>query len=389
MSSDENRKILFVTTIPRTIREFLLPFAEALRDEGWQVDAMAHGIKAQDDLQAYFDNLIDVPFSRDIEELLKGLPRTWRIIKESIRNDYDIVHMHTPIASFITRMMLVPLGKKRKPFKIYTPHGFRFSKEGKKLENGLTFVAEKIAGVTTDMLITINKEDYETAISRRICRKGKVRSLPGIGLPLGIYDECLIDEAEKEKLLKDLHLTIDNKIVLMIAEFIPRKRHIDLVKALKNIEDESICVVFAGDGPLRKSIEEAVKEYGVANKTRFLGYRKDIPTQIALSYVVVLPSALEGLPRSIMEAMAMRKPVIATDIRGTRELVDENVGILVKVDSPRELANAIDRLARNAELAARLGEGGRQKIIKHYSLEKVLELQMTYYMEALSLQKDS
>ena len=179
-------KLLIVTTIPMTIKGFLLPYAVYFRNKGWQVDALTGDGLTLSEVKDHFDNIWTVKWARNplnINNLL-GTPRR---IQEIVRkNDYDLVHVHTPVASFVTRFSLRKLKRVGKPKVIYTAHGFHFFKGNNPLKNCLFLSLERIASSWTDHLIVINQEDYDAANRYRHAPNPKtgVSFLNGIGIDL-------------------------------------------------------------------------------------------------------------------------------------------------------------------------------------------------------------
>ena len=148
-----------------------------------------------------------------------------------------------------------------------------------------------------------------------------------------------------------------------------QKRIDDLLKALDLLQhvQPDLRTLIAGDGPLRSRLEETARLYCLGGRVHFLGHREDVPRLMAAANLVVLPSAYEGLPNIVLEAMRFRKPVVATAAPGTTELViDSETGTLVPVGKPQLLARAIRDLIRDPALARRLGEAGRQRVDRDF-----------------------
>jgi glycosyltransferase involved in cell wall biosynthesis len=140
----------------------------------------------------------------------------------------------------------------------------------------------------------------------------------------------------------------------MVAEFIPRKRHADAVEAVARLADESVHLLLAGAGPLTEEVRALAGAAGLGARTHFLGFRSDIPALLAASDVLLLPSLQEGLPRSVLEAMSMGVPVIATRIRGVTDLLAGGAGLLVPVRSPQAIARALHEVFTDSESRLRM-----------------------------------
>jgi glycosyltransferase involved in cell wall biosynthesis len=155
-------------------------------------------------------------------------------------------------------------------------------------------------------------------------------------------------------------------LVLTPARLHPQKGHIYLIAAAAHVPDATF--VLAGDGPLRAELEAQARELGIADRVLFLGERTDVPDLLAAADLVVLPSLFEGLPLSVLEAMAAERPVIATAIGGTDEaVVHQRTGMLVPARDPEALASAIQSLRSDPVLAGRLAQAGRERVEREFS----------------------
>ena len=207
-------------------------------------------------------------------------------------------------------------------------HGFHFYK-GAPIKNWLVyFPAEWLASFLTDELITINQEDY--ALASKVFTHCNVHYLPSTGLNLHKYT------AQKTKNKK-------SNIIICVGEFIKRKNHKQIINALPYIiyYIKDVKVWFVGTGALLDEIKALAKSLGVENHIKWLGFRYDVPELLNKADLAVLTSYHEGVPRCLLEAMACSKPIVATDVRGSRELVDDGQnGYLVTADDHMEFAKA-------------------------------------------------
>lgn len=333
------KKVLYVTTVSRTINAFLIPHINMLLDNGYEVHCACSIDKPVDkELQRRGVKIFEVPFSRN--PLGIGNIKAFIKLEELQRiNDYDIVHVHTPIAAIYGRLLKLNFPSLRI---IYTAHGYHFLKGGSKLGWILYYPIEKIMAKFTDVTININKEDYE--ITKEKLKPKKCYLLNGVGLDLDKYKKLSSKEIQEKR--KEFGIKDKDFVVLMIAEINKNKNHIQLINAMDILKDKypNIKVLCIGDGTLKESLEKQIILRNLQNNIFILGYRLDVNKLINISDIGILLSHREGLPRNIMEFMACGRKVIATDIRGCRDIVcNYNVGTLVKVGDYEETARAIEK----------------------------------------------
>ncbi|MDZ7959734.1 MAG: glycosyltransferase [Aulosira sp. DedQUE10] len=375
------KKILMVATIPHTLRGFILPFVPYFCTQGWQVDGMACGISACADCVQEFNNVWDVEWSRNPLDP-RNLIVAPRIIQEVVaQGQYDIVHVHTPVAAFVTRYALKNWQKHKKPQVIYTAHGFHFYRGGKPLKNAAFLTLEKLAGSWTDYLVVINHEDEAAAKHHKLVSPQRLRYMPGIGVDVQYYSSDAISDAEVEQLRQELGLAPETQLLLSVAEFIPRKHPQDVLRAFARLARPEAYLAFAGDGLLLEDMQQLASTLGVQKQIRFLGIRRDIPTLMRAATATILASEQEGLPRSVMESMCLETPVIGTDIRGTKDLLAEGCGLLVKVGDVEALAEAIAWVLDHPQAARTIGKRGRERMA-NYDLRHVIKLHEALYTEA-------
>lgn len=380
-----SRSALFVTTVPVTLKVFLAPFAEHFRSSGWRVDALARDAAAHPELRTSFDRTFDIAWTRDPRSML-GIRGLSARIRELVLNEhYDIVHVHTPIAAFVTRFALRKLRRQSGgPCVIYTAHGFHFYQGQSTLPHAVYRAMERLAGKWTDYLVTINAEDHEAARGFGTIAPERVRFIPGIGVDTETFSPGAADPAHRAELRRELDIAPDTFMVAMVAEFGEVKRHAFLLDALARVSDERVVVVFIGDGPLETEIRQRVTTMGLHSRVRFAGYRTDIPALVAASDALTLVSQREGLPRSVLEAMASGVPVIGTATRGIVDAVGQDAGWIVAKDDAAALAAALDHAAVNPEEAAFKGAAARERVLHRFSLPRIIDAYQELYDEALA-----
>ena len=366
------KKILYITTVSRTINAFLIPHIEALLDEGYKVDCACYIDKEVDErIINRGCNIFDIPFSRNPLHP-KNIKAFKKLIELQYKNNYDIVHVHTPVASVYGRLLKVKFPKLKT---IYTVHGFHFFNGAPFMNWAIYYPIERIMRKFTDVAITINSEDYNRAKSFGI---KEVHNTNGVGLDLSYYNPELYD---KQECRKKFNLKEDDFVIAMIAEVNKNKNHEQMIKAVEQLvkEHKNVKVLCAGDGPLLDDIREEIKNKNLDNVINMLGFRSDINEIISCSDVGMLMSYREGLPRNIMELMAFGKPVIGTNIRGIRDLIDEGEnGYLVEVGDYMKTYYALDTLINDKKLLKKMSENALDKVDK-YSVENVVEELMVVY----------
>ena len=375
-------KLLIVSTIPLTIKSFLLPFAEHFRKSDYKVDALCRKTPLYPDLSIFFDETRETNWSRNPLDLTNLINCPKEVKNLILEKEYDIVHVHTPIAALVTRYALRDIKDSVNCKIIYTAHGFHFDSSENNLKNWLFLLAEKLAGNWTDYLVVINKEDEVAAKKYRLLPPERIVYMPGIGVDLDYYRAPNLSIDGRLEFLRTLGLSDNDHLLLMIAEFIPRKRHKDILLALSKLNRPNVHIAFAGDGPLFEQIKQFSDSLGIRKNVHFLGYRNDIPTLILAATATVLISQQEGLPRSVMESMALETPVIGTNIRGTRDLLDDQRGLLVKVGDIDGIVKAINWLITHPLEVQEMVARSKSHIV-NYDLKNVIRLHEDLYEKAL------
>lgn len=360
------RKILYITTIGTTINAFLVPHIKMLIDEGNQVDcACSIDTCIDKDLIDRGVKSYDIPFTRNPLDI-RNINAFIKLIKLQKNNNYDIVHVHTPVASVYGRLLKLLFPRLKT---VYTAHGFHFYKGAPKHKWVMFYVIEKIMSFMTDVLITMNREDYH--ISQNKLHAKKKYNVNGVGVDIYKYYNTQLDNIE---IRKELGLNEDDIVITIIAELSHRKNQIQAIKAVEKLSNKysNIKLLLVGDGDKKELIEKYLCEHKLENNIRLLGYRSDIPRILSITDIVGLFSYHEGLPRNLMEAMSVKKPIVCTDIRGNNDLVEDGInGYLVKINDIEETIVSIEKLYNDKSMRTAMGSLGFEKIQK-YSIENVL-----------------
>lgn len=361
------KKVLFSATVYSHLSAFHKPFMKMLQEKGYEVHVAAnpdHGRK--EEIEEMGIVCWDIPFSRSPYRIdnFKAMIE----LSHLFRNHYfDLIHVHTPVASFLVRYM----AKKYKQGAIlYTAHGFHFYK-GAPIQNWfIYYTAEKIASRWTDALIVMNEEDYENGKRLGFRENQSLFFTHGVGVS---FDQYSVSPDSSCYVREQLNIANNDIVITYVAELIERKNHIYLLRNWSNILNRypNVHCLIVGTG--RK--EDDFKKYVEQNKLKnihFLGFRKDIPEILSQSDIVTLLSLHEGLPRCIMEAMVCGKPLVVSNIRGSRDLVKQGVnGFLVDLGNDQSLVESFVKLINDKDLREKMGQASLKEI-QSYNLAHVL-----------------
>ncbi|MBQ0054650.1 MAG: glycosyltransferase [Synergistaceae bacterium] len=282
---------------------------------------------------AYCNVQYDVPFERNPFKL-NNLTAYSKIKKIIADNKFEIIHCHTPVGSVLTRLAARKYRKNGKCRVIYTAHGFHFYKGAPLINWLLYFPAEWICSFFTDVLITINKEDYEFA--KKHLHAERTEYVPGVGIDLEKFSNKISDE-EKQRIRAELDLMPEDKLILSVGELNRNKNHEIVIRALGKLHDQKLHYAIAGKGELKDYLQSLAKQRGV--KLYLLGFRTDVKELYQSADMFVFPSKREGLSVALMEAIASKTPVLCSKIRGNTDLVTEEN--LFDLNNIRQLTDKI------------------------------------------------
>lgn len=359
------KKVLFVATVQSHIMNFHIPYLKLWQDKGYEVHVATNmDTKKYNNVEEIISNIVwnnidfdRSPFSKNTLVALKQL------IDLMNENRYELIHVHTPVGGILGRMAAKITNTKNV---VYTAHGFHFYK-GAPLKNWIIYYPiEKLMARYTDALITMNEEDYQLAKNKfKVRKKGNIFKVNGVGIDLDKYN---ISEIKDMEFKRSLGLKEEDFIITVVAELIERKNHKQLILAMEDLVKEypNIKALFVGDGELYDSISEDIKNRGLEDNIKLLGFRNDVEKILNISDVVGLFSYHEGLPKNIMEAMVAKKAAVCTRIRGNYDLIENNKnGILVGIGNVQETFNAISVLIKNRRLLDTYGLYSYNKIMEY------------------------
>lgn len=373
-------KVLQVAAIDTTVKNLLLPLVDRLMEEGYEVHIACSPGRYLQEIAERGYTIYPIPIARRVAPL-SNLKSLWWLYRLMRRERFDVVHVHTPVAAVLGR---VAAKLARVPVIIYTAHGFYFHELMPPWKRRLIIWVERLLGkCCTDMLFTQSAEDLQTAIHEKIINPDSAVWISN-GVDLRVFNGLT-----KPDLRKELGLHPEDKVVGFIGRLVREKGVNELIKAMSFVIDQipnAKLLVIGDTAPgerdvgTKATINGLIHCQNIEKRVIFTGYRNDIPQLLALMDVFVLPSWREGMPRTILEAMAAGKPVVATDIRGCREeVVDGVTGLLVPVKDPEALARAIVKILSDGNLAQEMGQAGRKRVEKEFDERLVLERQLKVY----------
>lgn len=365
------KKILIVSTVSRQFYLFEQGNIEVLKSLGYEIHCAANFEDANERLDAL--DIVKHPF--DIQRSpfsLKNIKAYKQLKKIMKLENFDAVHCHSPMGGVLSRLAAKSIGLS--PV-IYTAHGFHFY-DGAPWKNWLIYYnVEKYLSKYTDVIITINKEDFERA---KTFKSKKVISVPGIGVDSSKFNKVNIDRKKKRE---ELAIPEGAVVILTIGEMIKRKNHKTALKALTQLKNKNYVFLICGRGELESKLKGLAKDLGIEDRVKFLGFRNDIPEICIASDIFLFPSYQEGLPVSVMEAMSAGLPIIASRIRGNIDLIqDGNGGYLHEPDDYFGMAKSIDKMIEDERLRIEMGARNRDEI-KKYDKEIVKDKMRMLYQK--------
>ena len=375
------KKALIIATVPSMIGQFNMSNIHILLKLGYIVhvgcdfsdisvwnENKVNEFKGK--LEALDIKCINIDFSRNMLKLKKHYS-SYRKVKNLQNENYDIVHCHTPIASAITRIAFRNTVCKM----IYTAHGFHFFKGNNGVKNSIFKYIEKKLASYTDILITINKEDYLAAKSFKLRKNGFVKYVPGVGIDLEKIDAITGDKLE---LCKELNITGDATLILSVGELSKRKNHIVMIQALTQLP-ENVHYLLCGIGSMQDELMNICEKLKIQNRVHFLGYRTNVIYIMKSCDIFAFPSLQEGLPVALMEAMACGMPCVASKIRGNIDLIiNEENGIIVEKNNSYFYVKGISNLKNHEDMMNSVKEKAKKDSEK-YSVIQINKIMTTIY----------
>lgn len=371
------KKVLLTATVQSHICQFHKPLVEVLHAHGYEVHVAARdNLAEKNGLKLDFvEKVYDIPFARSPKSLdnIKAYIELKKIIE---KEKYDAIHCNTPMGGVVTR--LAAKKERKHGTKVYyTAHGFHFYKGAPKKNWIIFYPIERIFSKITDKVITITSEDYRLATKKFYCQ---VERIHGVGVDEKRYFP--VDDEEKQNLREKMGYEKEQKLILCIGELLPNKNQTMAIKMMKNIIKKypTAQLLLAGNGPEKEHLEQTITECGLQKSVKMLGYVTNLQCYQHIVDVAVSCSKREGLPLNIVEAMLSGTPVVASENRGHRELIqDGKNGYLVSVNDTYSMSKLLIELFDNEENYKKI-QLNAEIYAKNYSFANVKkELEGIYF----------
>ncbi len=330
------KRALMYASVASMIQQFNMNNIQILLDLGYEVDVACNfetgstiSNEKIKELKNILDNLrvryyqIDVPRQiTDTSNIKKAYKQTLKLMNE---RNYSLIHCHSPIGGVICRIANKNSTNYKNVRMIYTAHGFHFFKGNNLIKNILFRNIERYAARYTDVLITINQEDYQAAKSFALKNGGVVEYVPGIGIDVKKIQSI---HGDKKELCNELGINEDSIILISVGELSDRKNQKVIIQGMNDLP-KNYHYVICGKGSKLSELRKLSVDLKVSDRVHFLGFRTDIIKLVKSSDMFVFPSLQEGLPVALMEALASGIPCIASKIRGNTDLITDSCGSLI------------------------------------------------------------
>lgn len=383
----KREKVLMLASVASMIDQFNLPNIDLLLQMGYEIHVACNfkegntcSVKRVCRLQKKLRDMGVIWHQWDCPRDICAAARCWKAYQQLLdlltHHVFAWMHCHSPVGGALARLAAHAAGI---PV-IYTAHGFHFYK-GAPLKNWLLYYpAEKLLAYWTDILITVNQEDYRFA--ERCLKAGKVFYIPGIGIDMEQFQTRQRAGSNDDLYFRRKYSIPEHALLLLsVGELSRRKNHRIVIAALAALERKDVYYLICGQGPLRKELWRYAKRLGVADRVRMPGYQEDLVQVYQNADIFVFPSVQEGMPVALMEAMAAGLPCVVSDIRGNRELIARAGGTRFRLGHSgqiTQLNRALRQLIKDKKLRACCGAYNRKKI-EAYDLSVVLSRMKTIY----------
>jgi glycosyltransferase involved in cell wall biosynthesis len=369
--------VMHLTTVDSSLRYLLRPQLTAVRDRGG--DAVGVSAPGRDVDSLGRDGIRHVPLAASTREMdpladLRAAAQLWRILR---RERPHVLHTHNPKPGLYGRVV----GRlARVPIVVNTNHGLYVRDDDRRLRRTIVLALEAVAARFSHAELIQSPEDLELLVRRRVNRGSHTRLL-GNGVDLDRFRPGTLQPTERVAVRAELGAGPDNVVVGMVGRLVAEKGVLELLTAAQLLDDRYVVVVIGPDDPAKPdALDPDTVRAAEASGVRFLGLREDVDRLYGAMDLFVLPSWREGFPRAAMEAAASGLPVIVTDVRGCRQVVDHEVtGLLVPSRDPDALAKAIHTLGDDPAQRVAYGAAGAAKAEREFDERRVVRTVLDTY----------
>lgn len=346
-------KRILITSTEVLMLHFLVPHVKNLRKSGYDVEIACSEVLGRfDELREVLGELVvihkvDLKRSPARIKNLRGLSDLKQIIREG---NYDMVWTNEPVMGVMTRLAARKL-RKRGLKVLYMTHGFHFYKGSDRLNWVLFYPVEWTMAHLTDVLVTINQEDY--ALARKRMHAGRIKYIHGIGLDTEYFRNR---EVNVKEMRNTLGIPEQAVVLLSVGELQRRKNHEVMLRALAKMDYSNVYYIICGEGELSNYLHELAASLGIAEHVLFLGYRRDISELCKCADIFVHPSRREGLGIAALEGMASGLPIVASQINGILDYTtDGETGYNCMPTDADSFCGAINTLIADKALREKMG----------------------------------
>jgi glycosyltransferase involved in cell wall biosynthesis len=372
-------RVAHLTTVDLSLRFLVFPQLLAIVDRGGEAIGISAPGPWVEELERAGVRHVPLPSSTrafDLRADLRTVLELWRILRQG---ELDVLHTHNPKPSIYGRVLGRLAGV---PVIINTAHGLYATETDPVLKRVIVYGLEFLAARFSDAELIQSAEDHALLTRWRITHPARTRHL-GNGVDLGRFDPGRFQAGHRDRVRRSLEVARDEVVVLAVGRLVAEKGFPELFDAAAAL-DPSYVVLAVGPADPQKpdALSDEERERAERAGVRFLGMRSDVDDLYLAADLFVLPSHREGFPRAAMEAAAMGLPVVATDIRGCREVVEDGAnGLLIPVGDPEALSAAIRKLGEDPGLRRVMGEAGRRRARQRFDERAVVSKVLHTYRE--------
>ncbi|HHD1572772.1 TPA: glycosyltransferase family 4 protein [Enterococcus faecium] len=377
------KRALIVASVASMIDQFNMENIKLLLSLGYKVEVAANfenpgnmSVQKKELLTAKLKQMRvevhQIDFSRNMKQVKNHLIAYKQLKKVVANNKIDIIHCHSPIGGVISRLV----GKTNNVKVIYTAHGFHFYKGAPLINWILYYPIEKLLSKFTDVIVTINKEDY--FLCKKKFSNRKTIYIPGIGLDINKIDK--LKKSTQKDIREEVGFSNSDVIVVSVGELNENKNHETIIRAIKLL-DSKVKYLICGIGTQKEYLESLITKLGLSERVLLLGYRTDIVDILCKSDIFAFPSIREGLGMAALEAMRCKLPLVTSNSHGINDYsVNGITGFSYKAKDTVGFSNGIKMLSEDSKLRASMGSQNF-KVVEQYDKEKVNLVMFSIYKE--------